>query len=105
MHNATVQQPLTTESPNSNPTIVMLQAEVGFVSKHNIVPFRYPSSPFIAPLTAQTPMVSSQGLNLSFYDSLCGCAMRTIHLSSWVMVQRDGCDRPHWSVVSSCIQS
>ncbi|GFY26295.1 hypothetical protein TNCV_24931 [Trichonephila clavipes] len=36
MHNATVQQPLTTVSSNSNTTIVMLQAEVGFVSKHNV---------------------------------------------------------------------
>ncbi|GFV24872.1 hypothetical protein TNCV_883401 [Trichonephila clavipes] len=42
MHSATVQQPLTVVSPNSNPTIVMLQAEVGFVSKHNVVPFRCP---------------------------------------------------------------
>ncbi|GFV67494.1 hypothetical protein TNCV_4621751 [Trichonephila clavipes] len=39
MHNATVQQPPTTVPPNSNPTIVMLQAEARFVSKHNDVPF------------------------------------------------------------------
>ncbi|GFS55898.1 hypothetical protein TNCV_2924731 [Trichonephila clavipes] len=38
MHNTTVQQPLTGMSPNSNTTIVMLQAEAGFVSKHNVVP-------------------------------------------------------------------
>ncbi|GFV35925.1 hypothetical protein TNCV_2866841 [Trichonephila clavipes] len=31
MHNAAVQQPLTKVSSNSNPIIVMLQAEVGFV--------------------------------------------------------------------------
>ncbi|GFX00448.1 hypothetical protein TNCV_2090981 [Trichonephila clavipes] len=31
MHNATVQQPLTTMSPNLNTTIVMLQAEARFV--------------------------------------------------------------------------
>ncbi|GFW51487.1 hypothetical protein TNCV_4211651 [Trichonephila clavipes] len=49
MHNSTVQQPLTTVSPNSNPTIAMLQTETGFVSKHNIVPFRCPCPPFVAP--------------------------------------------------------
>ncbi|GFX10186.1 hypothetical protein TNCV_1865841 [Trichonephila clavipes] len=34
MHNATVQQPLTSVYLNSNLTIVMLQAEAGYVSKH-----------------------------------------------------------------------
>ncbi|GFS92873.1 hypothetical protein TNCV_1162511 [Trichonephila clavipes] len=48
-----------TVSPNSNPTIVMLLAEAGFVSKHNVVPFHYQCPSFIAPLTAQTPVVSS----------------------------------------------
>ncbi|GFX03289.1 uncharacterized protein TNCV_3555171 [Trichonephila clavipes] len=61
MHNATVQQPLITVSPNSNPTIVMLQAKAGFVSKHSVVTFRYPCPPFIAPLAVQTPVLSSQG--------------------------------------------
>ncbi|GFX41217.1 hypothetical protein TNCV_2219151 [Trichonephila clavipes] len=42
MHNATVQQPFTMMSPNSNPIIVMLQAEAGFVSKHNDIQFRCP---------------------------------------------------------------
>ncbi|GFY11936.1 hypothetical protein TNCV_4974361 [Trichonephila clavipes] len=42
MHNATVQ--------NSNPTILMLQAETGFVCKHNVVLFRCPCLPLIAPL-------------------------------------------------------
>ncbi|GFX22731.1 hypothetical protein TNCV_2994641 [Trichonephila clavipes] len=60
MHNATVQQPLTMVSPNSNPTIVMLQAEARFVSKHSVVPFHCPYTPFIVPFTAQTPMVSRQ---------------------------------------------
>ncbi|GFX30576.1 transposable element Tc3 transposase [Trichonephila clavipes] len=59
MRNATVQQYLTTVSPNSNPIIVMLQAEAGFVSKHNVVPFRSPYQPFIVPLSAQTLVVSS----------------------------------------------
>ncbi|GFV18316.1 uncharacterized protein TNCV_580201 [Trichonephila clavipes] len=36
MHIATVQQPLTTMSPNWNPAIVMLQAEAVFVSQHNV---------------------------------------------------------------------
>ncbi|GFV93413.1 hypothetical protein TNCV_1987291 [Trichonephila clavipes] len=61
MHNATVQQPLTTVSANSNPTIVMLQAKVLFASKHNAVPFCCPYPPLIAPLAAQMPMISSQG--------------------------------------------
>ncbi|GFU77274.1 hypothetical protein TNCV_4853751 [Trichonephila clavipes] len=59
VHNAIVQIPLTTVSPNSNSTIVMLQAEAQFVSKH-IVPFRCPLPPFIAQLAAQAPAVSSQ---------------------------------------------
>ncbi|GFS72587.1 hypothetical protein TNCV_4135891 [Trichonephila clavipes] len=41
-------------SPNSNPTILMFQAEAGFVSKHNVAPFHCPCSPFIIPMTAQT---------------------------------------------------
>ncbi|GFW11749.1 hypothetical protein TNCV_1082951 [Trichonephila clavipes] len=53
--NATVQQPLTKVSPNSNPTVV--QIEVGFVSKPNVAP----CPPFIAPLAVQMPVVSSQG--------------------------------------------
>ncbi|GFS93999.1 hypothetical protein TNCV_4480491 [Trichonephila clavipes] len=60
MHSTTVQQFLTRVSPNSNPTIVMLQADAGFVSKHNVVPFRCLYPPFIAPLAAQTSVVSSQ---------------------------------------------
>ncbi|GFW30672.1 hypothetical protein TNCV_456091 [Trichonephila clavipes] len=43
MHNATAQQSLTMVSPNSNPTIVILHAEAGFVRKHDVFPFRYPS--------------------------------------------------------------
>ncbi|GFT87745.1 hypothetical protein TNCV_4000951 [Trichonephila clavipes] len=62
MQNAAVQQPLTIVSPHSNLNIVILQAEAGFVSKHNVVPFRCPCPPFIAPLAALTPVVSSQGL-------------------------------------------
>ncbi|GFU61416.1 hypothetical protein TNCV_492491 [Trichonephila clavipes] len=61
MHNATVQQRLTTVSTNSNPTIVMLQSEAGFFSKHNVVPLRCQCPPFIAPLAVQTPVDFSQG--------------------------------------------
>ncbi|GFT18950.1 hypothetical protein TNCV_4725881 [Trichonephila clavipes] len=61
MHNATVGQSFTTVSPKSNLTIVMLQAEVGFGSKHSVVPFYVPCSPFIASLAEQTPVVYSQG--------------------------------------------
>ncbi|GFS54874.1 transposable element Tcb2 transposase [Trichonephila clavipes] len=46
---------LTTVSLNSNPIIVMLQAKGGFVSKHNVIPFRCVCLPFIAPLAVQTP--------------------------------------------------
>ncbi|GFT35991.1 hypothetical protein TNCV_4343001 [Trichonephila clavipes] len=62
MHNATVQQPITTVSPNSNLNIVILQAEAVFVSKHNAVPFCCPCPPLIASLVAQMPAVSSQGI-------------------------------------------
>ncbi|GFU52340.1 hypothetical protein TNCV_3958591 [Trichonephila clavipes] len=48
-------------SPNSNPTIVMLQEDAGFISIHNVVPFHRPCPPLIAPSTAQTPVVPSQG--------------------------------------------
>ncbi|GFY12298.1 hypothetical protein TNCV_284011 [Trichonephila clavipes] len=59
-HNATVQHPLITVSPNSNLTILMLQAEVGYVSKHNVLPLRCPCPPFITPLAAQTSVISSK---------------------------------------------
>ncbi|GFT91471.1 hypothetical protein TNCV_4286211 [Trichonephila clavipes] len=39
MHNATVQPPINTVSPNSNTTNVMFQAGAGSISKHNVVPF------------------------------------------------------------------
>ncbi|GFW09044.1 endonuclease-reverse transcriptase [Trichonephila clavipes] len=45
---------------NSNPIIVLLQTEVGFVNKRSVVPFRCQCPPFISPLTAQMRMVSSQ---------------------------------------------
>ncbi|GFT24184.1 hypothetical protein TNCV_2064251 [Trichonephila clavipes] len=61
MHNAIDQQLLTTKSPNLNLTILMLEAEAGFVSKHNAVLLRCSCLPFIAPMTAQMPVVSSQG--------------------------------------------
>ncbi|GFW66646.1 hypothetical protein TNCV_1370791 [Trichonephila clavipes] len=44
MHHATVQQSFTSVSPNSHPTIVMLQEEERFVGKHSAVPFRCPVS-------------------------------------------------------------
>ncbi|GFV59252.1 hypothetical protein TNCV_2339931 [Trichonephila clavipes] len=61
MHKATVQQPLTRVSSNSNPIIVMLQAGAVLVSKHNVVPFRCPCMLFIPPLARQTPVSTSQG--------------------------------------------
>ncbi|GFW50991.1 hypothetical protein TNCV_3592731 [Trichonephila clavipes] len=59
MHDTTVQQPLTTVSPNSNQNIMMLQAEVGFVSKQ-VVSFRCPCPLIITPLATQTLVVTSQ---------------------------------------------
>ncbi|GFV19151.1 hypothetical protein TNCV_3223691 [Trichonephila clavipes] len=108
MRNTTIQQPLTTVSPNSNPTIVFLLAKAGFVSKYNVVPFCCPCPPLIAPLAVQMPVVSSQGLmkqwtpyghstllktasngtsgyrimrnrlNLLCYGSRCGCVINAI---------------------------
>ncbi|GFS64416.1 hypothetical protein TNCV_3955831 [Trichonephila clavipes] len=69
MQSAIVQQPLNTVPPNSNLTIVMLQVEVGFISKHIVVPFRCRCSLFIAPLTAQTFVVSSQGYEIHHYHA------------------------------------
>ncbi|GFW29464.1 hypothetical protein TNCV_744061 [Trichonephila clavipes] len=45
-------------APNSNPTIVMLQAEAGFISKHNAIPSRCPCVPLIELLAAQMHVVS-----------------------------------------------
>ncbi|GFU58570.1 uncharacterized protein TNCV_630961 [Trichonephila clavipes] len=61
MHNATVQQPLTTVSRNSNRTTVMLHSEAGFVGKHYVVPFHCPCPPLIAALAMQLPVVSCRG--------------------------------------------
>ncbi|GFU15690.1 hypothetical protein TNCV_1269131 [Trichonephila clavipes] len=61
MHNATVQQPLTTVSSNLTLAIVILHAQAGFASKRNAVQFRCPCPPFIASLAAQSFVVSSQG--------------------------------------------
>ncbi|GFY00908.1 hypothetical protein TNCV_4529271 [Trichonephila clavipes] len=56
-----VRQPLTAVSKNSKLTIETLQAEARFVSKHNVVPFRCPCLPFIAPFLAEAPVIFSQG--------------------------------------------
>ncbi|GFX80137.1 hypothetical protein TNCV_2107831 [Trichonephila clavipes] len=61
MHNITVQQPLSTVSLNSNPTIVGLQSEAGFVSNYSAIPFCCPCPPFISPLVVQTPVVPIKG--------------------------------------------
>ncbi|GFY30622.1 hypothetical protein TNCV_3117841 [Trichonephila clavipes] len=78
MHNAAVQKPLTTVSLNSNPTIVMLQAEAGFVSKHNVVPFRCPFPSFIAPLVTKRLWfpVKSKRSNGRFVDIPLLCKRR-----------------------------
>lgn len=61
MHNATVQKLLTTVTPNTNLAIVIMQAEARFFCKRNVVSFLYPGLPFLAPLVAQMPVISSQG--------------------------------------------
>ncbi|GFV04487.1 hypothetical protein TNCV_1314491 [Trichonephila clavipes] len=61
MHNTTVQQRLTMVFPNVNPTIVILQAQAGFVSKYIAVLFRSPCPPFISPLAAQRPWFPVRG--------------------------------------------
>ncbi|GFX43199.1 hypothetical protein TNCV_2389071 [Trichonephila clavipes] len=55
VHIAIVWQTLTTVSSNSNPFIVMLQAEARLVSKLNAIPFRYPCPSFISPLGTWLP--------------------------------------------------
>ncbi|GFV89273.1 hypothetical protein TNCV_286061 [Trichonephila clavipes] len=62
MQYATVLQLLTTVSPYSNRPIMMLQEEVGFVSKHTVVLFRCPCPPFISRLVAQTPVFKNYGV-------------------------------------------
>ncbi|GFT96671.1 hypothetical protein TNCV_2144181 [Trichonephila clavipes] len=91
MPNATIQQSITTVSPNLNPTIVTLQDVVGFVSERNVVPFRYPCPPFTCGFQSrvneamntlrtstllQTKLNATSGhrmmrnkLNLFYYDS------------------------------------
>ncbi|GFT34046.1 hypothetical protein TNCV_4384931 [Trichonephila clavipes] len=60
--NATVQQPPTRVSPNSNPTIVILQVEARFVRKHNVTPFRCPCPPLSTPLNgANAPVKGKRG--------------------------------------------
>ncbi|GFV56631.1 hypothetical protein TNCV_4628291 [Trichonephila clavipes] len=70
MHYAPAQQPLTTVSPNLNPTITMSQVELGFINKHNVISFRCPCLPFIAQLPTQTPVASSEGIRSHFLRAL-----------------------------------
>ncbi|GFY02790.1 hypothetical protein TNCV_3506701 [Trichonephila clavipes] len=60
MYNTTDQQPLTTRSSNSDMTIVMLQAKVGFINKRKVVTIHCPCPLFIAPLEVQMPMLISE---------------------------------------------
>ncbi|GFW86149.1 hypothetical protein TNCV_1969571 [Trichonephila clavipes] len=66
MHKSTVHQPLTKVTLIPNPTIVMLQAEAGFVSKHNAIPFRFSCPPLIELLVAQTLVVSTRGFTMQW---------------------------------------
>ncbi|GFX23332.1 hypothetical protein TNCV_4936471 [Trichonephila clavipes] len=62
IHNATIHPSITklSLSPNSNTTIMMLQAVEEFFSKHNVVPFRWPCLPFISPLATQIRVIFCQ---------------------------------------------
>ncbi|GFT44113.1 hypothetical protein TNCV_2111371 [Trichonephila clavipes] len=77
---ATVQKPFTAVSPNSKPTIVVLQAEAVFVSKYSVVPIHCPRPPCIAPLVAQTPVVSSQRTVTAIYAVSEEAVYKNIHL-------------------------
>ncbi|GFW52270.1 hypothetical protein TNCV_2427171 [Trichonephila clavipes] len=57
VHSAAVKHPLSTVSPDSNPTIVVLT----IVSKDNFIPFCLPHPSFIALLAAETSVVLRQG--------------------------------------------
>ncbi|GFU85612.1 uncharacterized protein TNCV_1719031 [Trichonephila clavipes] len=61
VRNAAVQHPLSTVSPDSSPTIVVLQTDAGLVSKDNFIPFCRPHPSFILPLAAETSVVLRQG--------------------------------------------
>ncbi|GFV36049.1 transposon Tf2-6 polyprotein [Trichonephila clavipes] len=70
-------QQLSNLSPRCLQTVSVLQAEAEFVIKHNVVPFRCQCPPFIASLTAQTNVVSSQGL-LFFIDRIQKLGQKTL---------------------------
>ncbi|GFU85635.1 hypothetical protein TNCV_1719261 [Trichonephila clavipes] len=60
VRNAAVQHPLSAVSPDSSPTIVVLQTDEGLVSKYNFIPFCHPHPSFILPLAAETSVVLRQ---------------------------------------------
>ncbi|GFU56037.1 hypothetical protein TNCV_3405041 [Trichonephila clavipes] len=53
--------PLSTVSPDSNSTIVELQAKARLVSEDNFIPFCRPHPSFIAPLAVEASVVLRQG--------------------------------------------
>ncbi|GFT34200.1 hypothetical protein TNCV_2689051 [Trichonephila clavipes] len=59
--NAAVQHPLSTVSPDLNPTIVELQTDAWLVNKGNFISFCRPHPSFITPLAAETSVVLRQG--------------------------------------------
>ncbi|GFW41543.1 hypothetical protein TNCV_4034601 [Trichonephila clavipes] len=61
VHNSDLQHPLSTVSPDSNPTIVVLQTDAELVSKDNFIPFCRPHPSLIVPLAAETSVVLGQG--------------------------------------------
>ncbi|GFS47410.1 uncharacterized protein TNCV_4863321 [Trichonephila clavipes] len=76
-YNATVQQPLTTVSRNSNPNTLMLKSKTGFVSKHNVVPFRCPYLTLIA--IACSFQSRGLGSNAGEDMDVCKCIMPACH--------------------------
>ncbi|GFU66686.1 hypothetical protein TNCV_3111701 [Trichonephila clavipes] len=81
----------------------MLQAEAIFVSKHDVIPFRCPCSPFIVIGSANACGLQSR--NDAWQRMRCAMvrdvavksitALHTIRLSSRAEVKRWKCDHPH----------
>ncbi|GFT75464.1 hypothetical protein TNCV_4832791 [Trichonephila clavipes] len=60
VHNAAFLHPLSTVSPDSNPTFAVWQTDARLVNKDNIIPFFRQHPSFIAPLAAKTSVVLRQ---------------------------------------------
>lgn len=105
MHTATVQEPLTTVSPNC---VSILQTVAGFINKPNVVPFRWPCPLFFAPLVAQNKWIPAKDKrsNICFVDISLICMRRRMVrrdtewcVSDWICFSIV-CDVAAWSITS-----